>query len=207
MLSCVLVAFASVLLTVWLIPREWSGQFGNDSSQGPPVRLLSKRKDASLSFITGDFTENGLTDDVSSLYPLQVLALYDWLAFYQRNYQFVGFVTGWFYGENGQPTEALLQVEASLAEGKRVRSQSEAERLRLPACNSEWSAASGGRVWCSTKSGGVKRDWAGVPRKLFSPGSTGVRCVCVENPSASEEDPNLQKYEGCPPHADSCSIG
>lgn len=52
--------------------------------------VLFSGKDASLSFITGDFTENGLTDDVSSLYPLQVLALYDWLAFYQRNYQFVG---------------------------------------------------------------------------------------------------------------------
>lgn len=47
-------------------------------------------KDASLAFITGDFTESGLTDDVSSLSPLQVLALYDWLAFYQRDYQAVG---------------------------------------------------------------------------------------------------------------------
>lgn len=62
-----------------------------------------------------------------------------------------GFVTGHFYSENGQHTEALLQVEASLAEGKRIKSQTEAEKLRFPACNSEWSTASGGRVWCSTK--------------------------------------------------------
>lgn len=47
-------------------------------------------KDASLAFITGDFTESGLTDDVSSLSPLEVVALYDWLAFYQRDYQNVG---------------------------------------------------------------------------------------------------------------------
>ena len=47
-------------------------------------------KDASLAFVTGDFTESGLTDDVSSLSPLQVVALYDWLAFYQRDYQAVG---------------------------------------------------------------------------------------------------------------------
>lgn len=47
-------------------------------------------KDASLAFITGDFTETGLTDDVSSLSPLEVVALYDWLAFYQRDYQHVG---------------------------------------------------------------------------------------------------------------------
>lgn len=47
-------------------------------------------KDSSLAFITGDFTESGLTDDVSSLSPLEVVALYDWLAFYQRDYQNVG---------------------------------------------------------------------------------------------------------------------
>lgn len=47
-------------------------------------------KDASVAFVTGDFTESGLTDDVSSLSPLQVMALYDWLAFYQRDYTRVG---------------------------------------------------------------------------------------------------------------------
>lgn len=47
-------------------------------------------RDASLAFVTGDFTESGLRDDVSSLSPLQMIALYDWLAFYQRDYQAVG---------------------------------------------------------------------------------------------------------------------
>lgn len=163
-------------------------------------------KDASLAFITGDFTERGISDDVSGLSPLQVLALYDWLAFYQRDYQAVGLLMGRFYSATGKPTEALLQAQASLAEGQRIKAQSEAEKLRFPACNSQWSAASGGRVWCSTRSGGVERSWTGVPRRLFSPGSSGVRCVCVEDPSAAEEDPNLQKYDGCPPHADSCSV-
>lgn len=163
-------------------------------------------KDASLAYITGDFTENGLTDDVSSLSPLQVLALYDWLAFYQREYQAVGLLIGRFYSDTGQPTEALVQMEKSLAEGQRIKAKSEAEKVRLPACNSEWSSASGGRVWCSTKSGGVERSWTGVPRKLFSVGSTNVRCVCVEDPSAAEDDPNLHEYDSCPPHAESCSV-
>ncbi|XP_061596136.1 neuferricin [Cololabis saira] len=163
-------------------------------------------KDASLAFITGDFTESGLTDDVSSLSPLQMVALYDWLAFYQREYQAVGVLAGQFYDENGQPTEALLRVKALLAEGQRIKAQSEAEKTLFPACNSEWSAGKGGRVWCSTKSGGVMRDWTGVPRKRFSPGSSGERCVCVKDPSIAEEDPNLQRYNGCPPHADSCPV-
>ncbi|XP_071757087.1 neuferricin [Centroberyx gerrardi] len=163
-------------------------------------------KDASLAFITGDFTESGQTDDVSGLSPLQVVALYDWLAFYQKDYNPVGRVTGRFYTDSGQPTEALLQVEASLAEGQRLKAQSQAEREHFPACNSEWSAARGGRVWCSSKSGGVERDWTGVPRKLFTPGSSGSRCVCVQDPSTAE-NPNLQEYQDCSPHADSCPIG
>uniref|UniRef100_A0A3Q3ICW0 Uncharacterized protein n=1 Tax=Monopterus albus TaxID=43700 RepID=A0A3Q3ICW0_MONAL len=60
-------------------------------------------------------------------------------------------VTGRFYSETGQPTEALLQVEASLVEGQRIKAHSEAEMLHFPSCNSEWSSAGGGRVWCSTK--------------------------------------------------------
>ncbi|XP_059208102.1 neuferricin isoform X1 [Centropristis striata] len=210
-----------------LSSRELSLYDGEESSKGLYLALLGQvfdvhkghkhygpggayhfmaGKDASLAFITGDFTESGLTDDVSSLSPLQVVALYDWLAFYQRDYQAVGVLTGRFYTETGQPTEALLQVEASRAEGQRIKAQSEAEMLRFPACNSEWSAARGGRVWCSTKSGGVQRGWTGVPRKLFSPGSSGVRCVCVEDPSAADDDPNMHKYDGCPSHADSCSV-
>nr|XP_040039033.1 neuferricin [Gasterosteus aculeatus aculeatus] len=163
-------------------------------------------KDASVAFVTGDFTESGLTDDVSSLSPLQVMALYDWLAFYQRDYTRVGLLIGRFYCEAGQPTEALLLAEASLVEGRRIKIQSEDERARFPTCNSEWSAARGGRIWCSTKSGGVERGWTGVPRRLFSPGSSGVRCVCVEDTLAAQEDPNLKRYDGCPPHAESCSI-
>lgn len=62
-------------------------------------------------------------------------------------------------------------------------------------------------VFFSLSSGGVERSWTGVPRRLFSPGSSGVRCVCVEDPSAAEEDPNLLKYDGCPPNADSCFVG
>uniref|UniRef100_A0A3B3DC79 Cytochrome b5 heme-binding domain-containing protein n=1 Tax=Oryzias melastigma TaxID=30732 RepID=A0A3B3DC79_ORYME len=80
-----------------------------------------------------------------------VVALYDWLAFYHKEYKTVGTVTGRFYDESGKPTKALLQARAALAEGQRIKAQSEAEKARYPACNSEWSAARGGRVWCSSK--------------------------------------------------------
>ena len=52
--------------------------------------LVFVGKDASLAFISGDFTESGLIDDVSTLSPSQVVALYDWLAFYQKDYTPIG---------------------------------------------------------------------------------------------------------------------
>lgn len=151
-----------------------------------------------------DFTDSEFRDDVSSVTPLQVVALFDWLSFYHREYKHVGFVIGRYYTASGQPTDNLLQVEASLAEGRRLKAQSEAEKSRFPPCNSEWSASTGGRVWCSTKSGGVERKWAGVPRRLYTPGTRAARCVCVENPS--DDDPNLKTYESCPLHSPSCRI-
>ncbi|KAM6970521.1 neuferricin [Aplochiton taeniatus] len=162
-------------------------------------------KDASLSFVTGDFSDIGLIDDVSSLAPSQVVALYDWLAFYQKDYKPVGRLVGHFYTVSGQPTEALQQVESALTEGLRLKALAKAEREQFPACNSEWSGARGGRVWCSTQSGGVNRNWTGVPRKLFTPGSSSHRCVCVEN-SSKAENPNLKEYEDCAKNAESCPV-
>lgn len=42
MLSYVVVALLSVSLAVLLIPPDWSAMFGTESSQGSPVRLLSR---------------------------------------------------------------------------------------------------------------------------------------------------------------------
>lgn len=57
MLSYVLVAFLSVLLAVWFIPRDLSVKFGNESTQGPPEWLLSKSE---LSLYDGDESSRGL---------------------------------------------------------------------------------------------------------------------------------------------------
>ncbi|KAK2816344.1 hypothetical protein Q7C36_022615 [Tachysurus vachellii] len=164
-------------------------------------------RDASRAFVTGEFTDAGLTDDVSDLSPSQIVALYDWLAFYQKDYTPVGKLIGRFYSKSGKPTSVLQNLEASLAEGLKLKAQAEEENKLYPACNSEWNSDRGGRVWCSTKSGGVHRDWAGVPRMLFSPGSGHTRCVCVrlDDPTRSN-NPNLQEYKDCSPQAESCLI-
>lgn len=52
--------------------------------------MFSSGRDASLAFITGDFSETGLTDDLSSLSPKQVVQLTDWTSFYDKTYIYKG---------------------------------------------------------------------------------------------------------------------
>uniref|UniRef100_A0A915IYD9 Uncharacterized protein n=1 Tax=Romanomermis culicivorax TaxID=13658 RepID=A0A915IYD9_ROMCU len=69
--------------------------------------------------------------------------------------------------------------------------------------------------------GGINRDWAGLPRKLFTPGNSQSRCACVKDsgPSQDSQDnddttsihgdldnTNLRLYDNCDPKAVSCNI-
>ncbi|NXY90821.1 NEUFC protein, partial [Alcedo cyanopectus] len=177
-------------------------------------------RDATRAFATGDFTPAGLVDDVSALSPGEMVAIQSWLSFYRHNYQPVGKLVGRFYDASGAPTEALRQAEAEIEAAQKVQAETEQKKQHFPPCNSEWSSAKGSRVWCSTQSGGVNRDWAGVPRQLFQPGSRRSRCVCVRTTGppwdqmdatkhrnrGDLDDPQLQEYEGCPPLAEQCVL-
>ncbi|XP_009317593.1 PREDICTED: neuferricin [Pygoscelis adeliae] len=129
-------------------------------------------------------------------------------------------LVGRFYDENGAPTEALRQAEAAIEEALKFQAESEQRKQRFPPCNSEWSSAKGSRFWCSRQSGGVNRDWTGVPRKLYRPGSRGSHCVCVRTtgppwgqPDSTEhsdrgdlDNPHLEEYDGCHPLAEQCVL-
>ncbi|XP_067864042.1 neuferricin isoform X1 [Heptranchias perlo] len=175
-------------------------------------------RDASRAFVSGDFTENGLVDDVTGLSPTEMLSLHDWLTFYKKEYVFKGKLSGTYYDHNGEPTQALVDAELAVIQGRKLKAESELENKIFPPCNSEWTSTKGGRVWCSSLSGGIERNWAGVPRKLYKPGSRNHRCVCVRTngppanqPSSAHnrgdlDNPNLQEYEGCYSLSDSCAI-
>ncbi|NXX42288.1 NEUFC protein, partial [Tricholaema leucomelas] len=177
-------------------------------------------RDATRAFATGDFTQVGLVDDVSALSSSEMLAIQSWLSFYSDNYDPVGKLVGRFYDEDGAPTEALRQAEAAIEEALKFQAESEQRKLQFPPCNSEWSSAKGSRFWCSRQSGGEPRAWAGVPRKLYSPGASSSRCVCVRTtgppwgqPASSQhnnrgdlDDPHLQEYDGCHPQAQQCVL-
>ncbi|XP_077693128.1 neuferricin isoform X2 [Eretmochelys imbricata] len=147
-----------------------------------------------------------------------MLTIQNWLSFYGENYVCVGKLVGRFYDKNGAPTKALEQAKAVMKEVLKFNGQND-EKKQFPPCNSEWSSTSGSRFWCSKQSGGVNRDWIGVPRKLYKPGSRDSQCVCVRTtgPPSGQLDsehsdrgdldnPNLQEYKGCYTLAEWCVL-
>ncbi|XP_035221843.1 neuferricin-like [Stegodyphus dumicola] len=176
-------------------------------------------RDASRAYITGDFTENGLTDDVSGLDGASLVGIEDWLSFYREEYKPVGKLIGRYYDQNGNPTKELLIVREKVAKHQKNKWLEDKDKEMFPPCNSEWSKEKGSRVWCTKKSGGVERNWVGVPRELHIKGKD-PRCICVKNygpPSSSSDSkthadrgdldhPDLKEYPGCPSASESCSV-
>ncbi|KAK7597684.1 hypothetical protein V9T40_009909 [Parthenolecanium corni] len=166
-------------------------------------------RDASRAFVSGDFSELGLTDDVLDL-PLQDLPhLTDWLKMYQSKYKYKGKLIGRFFDENGYPTEYNKEFQKRLLQAEKEKQLENADKELFPPCNVEWTADKGSRVWCTKKSGGIDRDWIGVPRKLFVPGSQTYRCACINiSPQNSKYamDTKFSEYDGCDSNSHSCFV-
>ncbi|RUS88361.1 hypothetical protein EGW08_003873 [Elysia chlorotica] len=176
--------------------------------------------DGSAAYVTGEFNEKGLVDDISNLSNQEILGLEEWKSFYEKDYKFVGLVEGSFYDKDGGTLDMMKIFNKKLESAKLEKNLIDNDKEKFPPCNSEWSQNKGGRVWCSTKSGGIARDWAGVPRMYFTAGGSKPRCACVRTrgppsydmKSQSHKDrgdldnPNLNLYPNCHADSDSCPL-
>lgn len=161
-------------------------------------------RDATRAFISGDFTEEGLIDDIEGLKPSEALEIQTWVEFYEKEYVYLGKLVGTYYDASGKPTEKLKAARHLIAEGKKEKAANEADKRRFPPCNSEWSQKKGTRIWCSNRSGGIARDWEGFPRKYFQPGAKSFRCGCVQEKDL--DNPHFKEYDNCSPRATSCKL-
>ncbi|XP_065764545.1 neuferricin isoform X1 [Muntiacus reevesi] len=152
-------------------------------------------RDASRAFVTGDYSEAGLVDDVSDLSFSEMLTLQNWLSFYEKNYKFMGRVIGRFYGEDGLPTPELTQAEAMMTKGLEANRQELIEKQRFPPCNAEWSFIRGSRFWCSQQSTSTTR----APRLL----QTGSR---HDSTGLSQGGPHCAHRNSCLPRREDASL-
>ncbi|XP_065186966.1 neuferricin-like [Sycon ciliatum] len=187
--------------------------YGKDGGYG-----FFSGRDGTRAFVSGDFTEVGLTDNVTGLDNANIIGIEDWLSFYHKDYTYAGKLVGTYYDEHGQPTARLEEYNQMLEVAQGASLQAEEFRRLFPPCNSHWAQGKGGTVWCSKESGGIKRDWVGVPRKFYKAGGTNYQCVCVRttgSPSLGEDDqrnigdlgnPNMRAYDYCHPDSATCAI-
>lgn len=177
-------------------------------------------KDGTRAFVTGKFTDEGLIEDTAGLSHTDLLGLEEWNNFYKKDYTFLGHLIGLYYDTEGKPTDAMRDFQQRLGEAKKAKLSDEDDRNMYPPCNFEYKQGQGRRIWCSTLSGGVKREWEGVPRQYFQPGKTDPRCACVRasgpptgadpraphNNRGDMDNPLMKLYEDCDPMSVECSF-
>lgn len=159
-------------------------------------------RDSSRSFATGVTAPEKLTDDIAGLNDEELDSVGSWYTFYDEHevYKRVGMLEGRYYNHTTGEADDPFPWDR-LAEKKE---RAKALKLLYPDCNSRWSQKDGTEVWCTMMSGGTKRDWVGVPRRLKLVGEERERCACVHDSKLN--DPGLQEYTGCPPTADRCKV-
>nr|CAG4636368.1 EOG090X0A5G [Eubosmina coregoni]SVE69947.1 EOG090X0A5G [Eubosmina coregoni] len=161
--------------------------------------------DGSRAFVTGTFTAEGLIDDIEGLEKSDYVGLRDWADFYMKDYTYIGKVEGKFYDINGNPTKYYYQAQKWIKAASKYKEEEDIFKEKFPMCNVDYKPEEGTRVWCSNASGGVKRDWVGFPRSLYSAeGSKNVRCACAQE--SDLDDPLLKPYPNCPLDAVTCQI-
>ncbi|KAI5717634.1 hypothetical protein M8J77_008925 [Diaphorina citri] len=169
-------------------------------------------RDGTRAFVSGNFTDEGLTEDIDDISGTEAIELNNWLDFYRTNYVYEGHLIGRFFNANGSPTRHWHEFQLKLKEAEADSEEVLQEKMKYPPCNVAWSQDEGTRVWCSTKSGGIERDWTGVPRKLYQAGAESFRCACVNLDLSVGSDVingrqgNLEAYENCDPKATSCYV-
>ncbi|CAI5533651.1 unnamed protein product [Closterium sp. Naga37s-1] len=82
---------------------------------------IPSHRDATRAFVSGNFSDDGLTNDLTGLSGEQCIGIADWRDFYFKTYIHVGKLVGRIYDEQGKPREALGEFDELLKEGKRLR--------------------------------------------------------------------------------------
>jgi len=74
-------------------------------------------KDASQTYITGQFNDEGLKKDIKTLNPEELAGIDEWMKFYEdhETYNFVGLLQGDFYDSEGNPTPLLDDINKKIA--------------------------------------------------------------------------------------------
>jgi hypothetical protein len=156
-------------------------------------------RDGTRAFVSGEFTEEGLTDDVAGLSDEDAAGVIYWRDFYRSNYTFLGLLTGGaFYDAAGEPLPPVEALEAGAARRQALLKRVAAETRVAPSCDAAWSADAGGEVWCGEGRQPRRATYAHHP----------PRCLCVPptlEAGVAAAEAGMELYPDCAPQEQRCS--
>ncbi len=107
-------------------------------------------RDGSRAYITGEFDEEGLIDNIEGFTPGQVADLDGWVKFYDKDYTFVGKLIARYYNKDGSQTKEWYKYQRALADKEKLDVETAKLKIKFPGCNSHWTQDEGGKVFCTT---------------------------------------------------------
>ncbi|KAJ0180681.1 hypothetical protein K1T71_004085 [Dendrolimus kikuchii] len=174
-------------------------------AKGSPYNYFTG-KDGSRALITGDFyDESKNKDHVLDLKCGDIFTLLRWQETFKEKYSEIGILDGRYYDNIGHETSYLKELHIKIDQCKVEKETARKKELEYPPCNIAWSAEDGTKVWCTKTSGGISRNWVGVPRQLFTPGEDKPRCVCI-NLETIHTQGLIKEYKNCQSEATSCFV-
>ncbi|KAG6448337.1 neuferricin [Manduca sexta] len=192
--------YVAVLGTVFDVTKG-KKHYGKDS----PYHYFTG-KDGSRALVTGDFKdESENRDHTLDLSCDDLLTLVNWRSTFRKKYKYVGVLNGRYFDKYGKKTAYYQDVIKKVEQCKQEKETAKRKELEYPPCNMEWSEDRGTKVWCSLNSGGITRNWVGVPRQYYEPGEDKPRCVCIK------DDYNvpaglLKEYDNCAKTSTTCIL-
>ncbi|XP_032513371.2 neuferricin [Danaus plexippus] len=162
-------------------------------------------KDGSRALVTGDFNDESSNKDyVLDLNCDDIFNILHWRRTFREKYEFIGYLSGRYYDENGAETMYMTGLKKVVKQCREEKEEAKKQERIFPPCNISWKEGEGSKVWCSKSSGGIVRNWVGVPRQLYTPGVERPQCVCVSRDNINSS--LIKEYEGCPSTSTECIV-
>lgn len=163
-------------------------------------------RDATRSYATGQFDEEGLQESAEGLGADGCLAIEKWHQFFTKKseYKLIGYLEESIYMDalTQTPREALVQLRHCAGVGQTASDEATAKAH----CNSDWNLQTGvKRYWCGDEYAGAGDM---VPRKAAFSHHDGVlryQCICIPLQEISSRL-DVMVYEGCDARSLGCTV-
>jgi predicted heme/steroid binding protein len=157
-------------------------------------------KDGTRAYVSGNFTKEGLVEEIDDMTDQNIFDIWDWLSFYNKEekYVFLGYVEGIYFDKQGNKLPYFDALQARVDNLALKKLHEKDLTSGHPTCNSRWESGKGSKVWC--EDGRVPRKWYVDPTKDTS------QCRCFAGSNALPAEGRIELYKDCAAESSTCEF-